>query len=88
MDCTIFHYCQTLQHPNGLNESIKWDFACPQNTIFNQVKNYYYYFPNNSLLFYVYKKMFFFFREFCLAHLQVLNLTVKNQKIIFMLIVT
>ncbi|KAK6619169.1 hypothetical protein RUM44_003551 [Polyplax serrata] len=36
VDCTIFHYCQTWYFPTGHNETVKWDFVCPQTTIFNQ----------------------------------------------------
>ena len=36
-DCQVFHVCLPVQFPDGKEETFKWSFICPEETLFNQV---------------------------------------------------
>ncbi|XP_022188529.1 uncharacterized protein LOC111047161 [Nilaparvata lugens] len=35
-DCQLFHVCLPVQYVDGSQETFKWSFICPQETVFNQ----------------------------------------------------
>ncbi|KAJ9592992.1 hypothetical protein L9F63_015362, partial [Diploptera punctata] len=35
-DCQVFHVCLPVQFPDGKEETFKWSFICPEETLFNQ----------------------------------------------------
>lgn len=36
-DCQIFHVCLPVTYSDGRNQTFRWSFICPEETIFNQV---------------------------------------------------
>lgn len=36
-DCQIFHVCLPVVFADGKNQTFKWSFICPEETIFDQV---------------------------------------------------
>jgi Chitin binding Peritrophin-A domain. len=36
-DCQLFHVCLPVQFANGKEQTFKWSFICPEETVFNQV---------------------------------------------------
>ncbi|GFG30696.1 hypothetical protein Cfor_07473 [Coptotermes formosanus] len=35
-DCQLFHVCLPVQFANGKEQTFKWSFICPEETVFNQ----------------------------------------------------
>ncbi|KAF2904203.1 hypothetical protein ILUMI_01972 [Ignelater luminosus] len=35
-DCQIFHVCLPVRYSDGRNQTFRWSFICPDDTIFNQ----------------------------------------------------
>jgi hypothetical protein len=36
-DCQLFHVCLPVQFADGKEQTFKWSFICPEETLFNQV---------------------------------------------------
>lgn len=36
-DCQIFHVCLPVTYADGRNQTFRWSFICPEETVFNQV---------------------------------------------------
>ena len=36
-DCQLFHVCLPVQFADGKEQTFKWSFICPEETVFNQV---------------------------------------------------
>lgn len=39
-DCQIFHVCLPVTYADGKENTFRWSFICPEETIFSQVKIY------------------------------------------------
>ncbi|XP_018570675.1 uncharacterized protein LOC108910540 [Anoplophora glabripennis] len=35
-DCQLFHVCLPVTYPDGHNQTFRWSFICPDDTVFNQ----------------------------------------------------
>ncbi|GJQ76251.1 hypothetical protein Trydic_g1986 [Trypoxylus dichotomus] len=35
-DCQLFHVCLPVTHSNGRQQTFRWSFICPDDTVFNQ----------------------------------------------------
>ncbi|XP_044266070.1 U-scoloptoxin(01)-Cw1a-like [Tribolium madens] len=35
-DCQIFHVCLPITYSDGHNQTFRWSFICPEDTVFNQ----------------------------------------------------
>lgn len=36
-DCQLFHVCLPITYSDGRNQTFRWSFICPEETVFNQV---------------------------------------------------
>ena len=39
-DCQIFHVCLPVVFADGKNQTFKWSFICPEETVFDQVDSF------------------------------------------------
>lgn len=43
-DCQIFHVCLPVIYPDGKENTFRWSFICPEETLFSQVcKNFFFF---------------------------------------------